>query len=90
MPGNVLVDDVVGVSGGVIRWDLDGEALNQLASNFDYGEFSSAGLADTITVTFYAEGTVDGQPAQAAGTIVTHGARVPIASTSLYGSEPSS
>ena len=79
MPGIVLVDEDVGVSGGMIRWDLDGKALNQLASNFDYGQFSSVGLADTITVTFFAEGTVNGQPAQATGTIVTHGARVPMA-----------
>ena len=79
MPGIVLVDEDVGVSDGVIRWDLDGKAMNQLASNFDYGELSSVGLADTITVTFYAEGTVDGQPVQAARTIVTHGTRVPVA-----------
>jgi hypothetical protein len=79
MPGIVLVDEDFDVSEGVIRWDLDGKALNQLASNFDIR------LADTITVTFFAEGTVDERPAQAAGTIVTHGARVPIASTSLYG-----
>ena len=73
MPGIVLVDEDIEVSEGVIRWDLDGKALNQLASNFDVS------LADTITVTFYAEGTVEGRPAQAAGTIVTHGARVPVA-----------
>ena len=76
MPGVVLVDEDVGVSGGTIRWDLDARALNRLASNFDYeGE---GGIADTITVTFYVEGTVNGQPSQAAGTIVTHGARVPL------------
>ena len=82
MPGIVLVDEDVEVNGGLIRWDLDGKALNQLASNFDYGQSSPGGLADTITVTFFAEGTVNGQPAQAAGTIVTHGARVPVAPAS--------
>jgi hypothetical protein len=77
MPGIVLVDEDVGVSEGVIWWELDGEALSQLASNFDYGQNRGVGLADTITVTFFAEGTVEGRSAQAAGTIVTHGARVP-------------
>ena len=73
MPGIVLVDEDMPVAAGAIRWDLDAQALNRLASNFD----CEAGIADTITVTFYAEGTLDGQPTQAAGTIVTHGARVP-------------
>ncbi len=83
MPGIVLVDKDVGVSEGVIRWDLDAKALNQLASNFDYGQYSSVGIADTITVTFFAEGAVEDRPAQAAGTIVTHGARVPVAPPEL-------
>ncbi len=81
MPGVVLVDEDVTVSGDLVRWDLDARALNQLASNFDYiAEDPSAdsGIADTITVTFYVEGTVNGEPARAAGTIVTHGARVPL------------
>ncbi len=71
MPGIVLVDEEVTVRNDQIRWELHAHALNQLASNFDY----ERGIADTITVTFYAE---DGD-AQAAGTIVTHGARVPVA-----------
>jgi len=42
-----------------------------LANNFDY----DAGLADTITVTYYAE---EQSGRQAAGAIVAHGARVPL------------
>ncbi len=77
MPGTVLVDEDAVVRAGKIKWDLDARALNRLASNFDYeGE---TGIADTITVTFFAEGTLNGQSAQAAGAIVTHGARVPLA-----------
>ena len=72
MPGTVLVDEDVRVSGGLISWDLNGKALNQLASNFD------TALADTITVTFFAQGSVEGRPTQVAGTIITHGARVPL------------
>ena len=45
--------------------------MNRLANNFDY----DAGLADTITVTYYAE---EQSGRQAAGTIVAHGARVPL------------
>ena len=77
MPGIVLVDEVSPVQDGIIRWDLDGQELNQLASNFDF----ERGIADTVTVTFFAEGSLAGQPAQAVGTIVTHGARVPMAPT---------
>lgn len=33
--------------------------------------------AGTITVTFFAEGLLNGEKAQAAGTLVTHGVRVP-------------
>ena len=69
MPGTVLIDEDVTVQNGNIRWDLDAQALNQLASNFDYKS-----IADTITVTFYAEGTVTGEPARVVGTTVTHGA----------------
>ena len=71
MPGIVLVDQDVAVRDGMLRWELDAEALNRLARNFDY----ESGIADTITVTFYAENG----GAQAGGTIVTHGARVPLA-----------
>ena len=76
MPGIVLVDEDVSVEDAKIRWDLDAPALNQLANNFDYE--GDIGIADTITVTFYIEGTLDGQRVQATGTIVTHGARVPL------------
>ena len=35
------------------------------------------GIADTITVTFFSQGEVNGISSEAIGTIVTHGARVP-------------
>lgn len=73
MPGIVPIDEDFPVHEGIIKWYLDGPTLHELANNFDYEE----GIADTITVTFYAE---DGA-AQAAGAIVTHGARLPIAPT---------
>ena len=73
MPGIVLVDEEVPTNGGTVTWNLDAKELNQLANNFDYEQ----GIADTIDVTFYAEGTLNGAPAQAVGTMVTHGARVP-------------
>ncbi|MQF48756.1 hypothetical protein FIM08_02490 [SAR202 cluster bacterium AC-647-N09_OGT_505m] len=71
MPGIVLVEKDIRIEGGVTKWWLKGEEMNLLANNFDYG----AGLSDTITVTYYAE-ELSGR--QAAGTIVTHGARVPL------------
>ena len=77
MPGIVLIDEPVPIEEGIIRWGLDGEALNKLASNFDYEQ----GIADTVTVTFFAEGRLAGKAARAVGTIVTHGARVPTAPT---------
>ena len=43
MPGIVLIDELVSMKEGKIRWDLDGEALDQLAGNFDYEQ----GIADT-------------------------------------------
>ena len=73
MPGIVLIDETVAIETGQVTWNLDGEALNRLASNFDFEQ----GIADTVTVTIFAEGGVGGVPAAAAGTIVTHGARVP-------------
>ncbi len=73
MPGIVLVDKVLPVSNGVIEWQLVGSDLNEIAGNFN----GKNGLADTITVTFFAE---DLSNIQTAGTIVTHGARVPNAS----------
>ena len=73
MPGIVLVDEDVSWQGNKITWGLDAQALNNLANNFDYEQ----GIADTITVTFHAEGEVNGISAEVVGTIVTHGARVP-------------
>ena len=77
MPGIVLVDEDIPVTNGAIRWDLDAPSLNRLASNFDY----ESGMADTITVTFFAESTTGLGIVQATGSIVTHGARVPVAPT---------
>ena len=73
MPGIVLVDEAVSLEDGVIWWELDAWELNQLANNFDY----ERGIADTIGVTFFADGTLAGESVQAVGTMVTHGARVP-------------
>jgi hypothetical protein len=73
MPGIVLVDEEIPTNGATVTWNLDAEKLNQLANNFDYEQ----GIADTIDVTFYAHGILNGAPAQAVGAIVTHGARVP-------------
>ena len=70
MPGIVLVESDVQIEDRAIRWALNGEQMNQLANNFD------AGLADTITVTYYAD---EKSGRRAAGTLVTHGARVPLA-----------
>ena len=80
MPGIVLVEKDIRIENGVIRWLLKGEEMNQLANNFDY----DAGLADTITVTYYAE---EQSGRQAAGTIVTHGARVPLAPPYPFGTD---
>ncbi len=77
MPGIVLVDEDIPVTNGAIRWDLDAPLLNRLASNFDY----ESGMADTITVTVFAESTTGSGIVQATGSIVTHGARVPVAPT---------
>ena len=71
MPGITLVENEIRIEDGVIRWLLKGEEMNRLANNFDY----DAGLADTITVTYYAE---EQSGRQAAGAIVAHGARVPL------------
>jgi hypothetical protein len=77
MPGTVLVDEDVEVDSWGIRWELDAQVLNTLASNFDF----NPGIADTVTVTFSVEGTIDGKPAHRAGSIVTHGSRLAGAST---------
>jgi hypothetical protein len=73
MPGIVLVEKDILIEDGVIKWLLKGDEMNQLVENFDYDN----GLADTITVTYYAKEQFG---RQAAGTIVTHGARVPLSS----------
>ena len=69
MPGIVLVDENIDVENGSITWELYSEDMNQLADNFDTGI-----LADTITVTYHLK---DLTGRIAAGTIVTHGNRVP-------------
>jgi hypothetical protein len=68
MPGTVLVDTDIPVENGSISWNLDTRELNHLADNFDLT------LSDTVTVTYYLE---EQSGRTAAGTIVTHGARVP-------------
>jgi len=73
MPGIVLVERDIPIEDGTISWLLNGEEMNRLANNFDY----ETGLADTITVTYYAE---DQSGRQAAGSVVAHGARVPLGS----------
>jgi hypothetical protein len=69
MPGIVLVDTEMPVENGSITWELYSEDMNQLADNFDTG-----GLADTVTVTYHLK---EQSGRTAAGTIVTHGNRVP-------------
>ena len=73
IPGVVLVDKDISIERNEITWNLDAQALNKIANNFDYKH----GIADTITVTFHAEGEVDNIPSKVVGSIVTHGARVP-------------
>ena len=71
MPGTVLVEQEVRVVDGRIRWDLDARALNELAESFDVDR----GIGDMITVTFHANGELDGVPAQWVGRLVTFGTR---------------
>jgi hypothetical protein len=52
---------------------LIGEELNFIATNFDTG----GGLYDTLTITLFADGLIDGSPVSAVAAMVTHGARVP-------------
>jgi hypothetical protein len=73
IPGITLVENEIRIEDDVIRWLLKGEEMNRLANNFDH----DGGLADTITVTYYAD---EPSGRQAAGTIVAHGARVPLGS----------
>jgi hypothetical protein len=71
MPGIVLAERDIPIEDGTINWVLNGEEMNRLAANFDH----ETGLADTITITYYAE---EQSGRQAAGAILTHGARVPL------------
>lgn len=73
MPGNVLVSAPARVRGGELTWTMIPEELGRIADNFDNEWY----IADTITVTFSASGTMNGQPSFAAGTTVTHGVRLP-------------
>jgi len=70
IPGIVLASEELSVEDGRVDWRLVGPALNRLVHNLDYLQ----GLADTITVTFFAQ---DGDQA-AAGSIIVHGSHVPL------------
>jgi hypothetical protein len=70
IPGIVLASEELSVEDGQVNWRMDGPALNRLVHNLDYLQ----GLADTITVTFFAQ---DGDEA-AAGSLVVHGSHVPL------------
>ncbi|MBT3942600.1 MAG: hypothetical protein HOF43_07805 [Chloroflexi bacterium] len=73
MPGNVLIDQQVNVKNGLVVWELNGEELNQIATNFDTG----GGLYDTLTITLFADGEIAGTPSTAVAAMMTHGARTP-------------
>jgi hypothetical protein len=70
IPGIVLASEELPVEYGHVEWRLDGTALNRLVHNLDHLQ----GLADTITVTFFAE---DGDQVFA-GSLVVHGWHVPL------------
>jgi hypothetical protein len=70
IPGIVLASEELSVKDNRVDWRLDGPALNRLVHNLDYLQ----GLADTITVTFFAQG---GDQA-GAGSLVIHGSHVPL------------
>ena len=69
IPGIVLLNKELVVENGMVDWLLNGRELNQLVGAFD------PDLSDTITVTYYVG---DKKGNHAAGSITTHGARVPI------------
>ena len=71
MPGVVLLDKDIVIKNGSIDFVLNAKELNQLVSSFD------PNLSDTITITYYVK---ENSERQAVGSIVTHGARVPIGS----------
>ncbi|MBT4074941.1 MAG: hypothetical protein HOE75_14805, partial [Chloroflexi bacterium] len=81
MPGNVLIDEQLQVIDGAVTWRLVGEELRLIATNFDTGSDldveTGGGLYDTVTLTMYAEGVLDGIAAKTVATFVTHGVRVP-------------
>jgi hypothetical protein len=52
---------------------MNGREMNRIATNFDTG----GGLYDTLTITLFADGQIDGSPASVVASMVTHGARVP-------------
>lgn len=70
IPGIVLASEELSVKDGRVDWTLVGPTLNRQVHNLDYLK----GLADTITVTFFAE---DSDQA-AAGNIVVHGSHAPL------------
>jgi hypothetical protein len=72
IPGIVIASEELSVEDGRVDWMLIGPVLNRLVHNLDYLQ----GLADTITVTFFAQ---DGNQASA-GNIVVHGSHVPLPS----------
>ena len=77
MPGIVLVDEgvptkAVTETGDTMTWNLNAQDMNYLANNFDY----ERGIADTVDVTFYVQGTFGSESVQAYGTITVHGSRI--------------
>jgi len=70
IPGIVIASDELSVKDGRVEWTLDGPALNPLVHNLDY----RMGLADTITVTFFAQD----EDQAGAGSLVVHGWHVPL------------
>lgn len=82
MPGNVLIDEQIEVVDGTVTWRLVGQELRQIATNFDSRtdlehDNGGRGLYDTVTLTMYAEGVLDGISSTSVATFVTHGVRVP-------------
>jgi hypothetical protein len=70
IPGIVVASEELSVKDGRVDWTLVGPTLNRQVHNLDYLQ----GLADTITITFFAED--DDQVI--AGNIVVHGSYVPL------------
>ncbi|HLD92791.1 MAG TPA: cytochrome c peroxidase, partial [Anaerolineales bacterium] len=70
IPGIVMASEEIAVEDGRVAWTLVGPTLNRLVHNLDH----LRGLADTITVTFFAQ---DSERA-VAGSLVLHGWHVPL------------